>query len=133
MKSFWTNYFISCFFCCGCSVTSQVHPFATPWAGALQASLSLTISWSLPKFMSSVLFMAPFKSYCFWKCFLIIPSLNNYFPLVLLWHFIYISIITWSIFLSFYFLFTLFFLTYKLRVFHIYYFILLLPKVLLWC
>ena len=31
---------------------SCVQLFATPWTGALQASLSLTISWSLLKFMS---------------------------------------------------------------------------------
>ena len=31
---------------------SHVRLFATPWAAARQASLSLTISWSLPKFMS---------------------------------------------------------------------------------
>ena len=31
---------------------SNVQLFATPWTAALQASLSLTISWSLPKFMS---------------------------------------------------------------------------------
>ena len=30
---------------------------ATPWAAARQASLSLTISWSLPKFMSIELVM----------------------------------------------------------------------------
>ena len=29
-----------------------VQLFATPWTGALQASLSLTISWSLLKLMS---------------------------------------------------------------------------------
>ena len=31
---------------------SHVRLLATPWTEALQASLSLTISWSLPKFMS---------------------------------------------------------------------------------
>ena len=35
-------------FCC-CLLT-HVQPFATPWTIACQASLSLTISWSLPKF-----------------------------------------------------------------------------------
>ena len=34
-------------------VFSCVRPFATPWAAACQASLSLTISRSLPKFMSN--------------------------------------------------------------------------------
>ena len=31
---------------------SHVQFFMTPWTVACQASLSLTISWSLPKFMS---------------------------------------------------------------------------------
>ena len=31
---------------------SPVQLFLTPWTAARQASLSLTISWSLPKFMS---------------------------------------------------------------------------------
>ena len=31
---------------------SHVWFFAMPWIAAHQASLSLTISWSLPKFMS---------------------------------------------------------------------------------
>ena len=34
-------------------VFSCVRPFATPWAAACQASLSLTISRSLPKFVSN--------------------------------------------------------------------------------
>ena len=34
-----------------------VRLFATPWTAACQASLSLTISWSLPKFMSIELVM----------------------------------------------------------------------------
>ena len=106
-------------FCCGsagdccCSVTKSHPTLCDPWTVALQTSLVLTvqlISWSLPKFTSSVLFMAPLKSYCFWKCFLILPSLHNYLSLVPLRHFIYTSIMTRSILLSFYFLFTLFFL-----------------------
>ena len=36
---------------------SHVQLFATPWTAALQASLSLTISWSLPKFTFIVLVM----------------------------------------------------------------------------
>ena len=35
---------------------SRVRLFATPWTAARQASLSLTISWSLPKFMSILQF-----------------------------------------------------------------------------
>ena len=38
------------FFCC-CSV-SHVRLFATPWTTKHQASLSITISWSLHKLMS---------------------------------------------------------------------------------
>ena len=33
---------------------SHVQLFVTPWTAACQVSLSLTISWSLPKFMSIV-------------------------------------------------------------------------------
>jgi len=33
-------------FCC--SVTQSFQLFATPWTAAHQASLSITISWSLP-------------------------------------------------------------------------------------
>ena len=36
---------------------SHVQLFVTPWTAALQASLSLTVSWSLPKFMSIELMM----------------------------------------------------------------------------
>ena len=36
---------------------SHVQLFATPWTAACQALLSLTISWSLPKFMSIALVM----------------------------------------------------------------------------
>ena len=35
--------------------SSRVQLFETPWTVALQASLSLTISWSFLKFMSIVL------------------------------------------------------------------------------
>ena len=36
---------------------SRVHLFATPWTAARQASLSFTMSWSLPKPMSIELVM----------------------------------------------------------------------------
>ena len=36
---------------------SDIQHFAPPWTAACQASLSLTISWSLPKFMSIELVM----------------------------------------------------------------------------
>ena len=35
-------------------LSSHVQLFASPWTAARQASLSLTISWSLPKFPSSL-------------------------------------------------------------------------------
>ena len=38
---------------------SHVQLFATPWTAAHQASLSLSISWSLLKFMSIALVMLP--------------------------------------------------------------------------
>ena len=38
---------------------SHVWHFATPWTAAYQASLSLTISWTLPKFMSIESVMLP--------------------------------------------------------------------------
>ena len=38
---------------------SRVQLFSTPWTVARQASLSLTISWSLFKFMSVELMMTP--------------------------------------------------------------------------
>ena len=46
--------------------------FATPWAAARQASLSLTVSWSLPKFMSIASVMP--SSYLILWCPLLLPS-----------------------------------------------------------
>ena len=40
---------------------SHVWPFATPWTAAHQASLSLTISWSLLKFMSELVMPLYYK------------------------------------------------------------------------
>ena len=36
-------------------LSSNVRLFATPWTAARQASLSLSISWSLPKFIAFVM------------------------------------------------------------------------------
>ena len=55
-----------------CSVVAVVHSvgrvllFVTPWAAAHQASLSLTSSWSLPKFISIELAMLSYPTdlYC---------------------------------------------------------------------
>ena len=52
---------------------SHVQLFGTPWTAACQASLSLTITWSLPKFMSIASVM-PFS--CLILCHtLLLPSI----------------------------------------------------------
>ena len=55
-------------------LTSCVRLFVTPWTAACQASLSLTISQSLPKFMSIVLVM-PSSHLIFWCFLLLLPSI----------------------------------------------------------
>ena len=52
-----TIYYDFSFLCCCCVVQSptRVQLFATPWTVAQHSSLSLTIFWSFPKFMSSVM------------------------------------------------------------------------------
>ena len=59
---------------CCCSVPSHVWFFETPWAAAYQASLSLTISRSLPKFMSIASVM-PSSHLILWRPLLLLPSL----------------------------------------------------------
>ena len=54
-------------------VPSCVQLFATPWTAACQASLSLTIPWSLPKFMFIALVM-PSSHLILWCPFLLLPS-----------------------------------------------------------
>ena len=54
--------------------SSRVQLFSTPWTTACQASLSLTISWSLLKFMSNVSVM-PFSHLIFWHPLLFLPSI----------------------------------------------------------
>ena len=58
---------------CCCSVASSVRLFVTLWTLAHQASLSLTISQSLPKFM----FIALVKpsSHLIWHSLLLLPSI----------------------------------------------------------
>ena len=53
---------------------SHVQLFATPWTAALQASLSLIISWSLPKFMSIASVMAS-SHLILWCPLLLLPSI----------------------------------------------------------
>ena len=51
-----------------------VSNFATPWTAACQTSLSLTISWSLPEFMSTVS-VRPSKHLILWCPLLLLPSI----------------------------------------------------------
>ena len=53
---------------------SRVQPFVTPWTAALQASLSLTISWSLPKFMFIASVMLS-SHRILWRPLLVLPSI----------------------------------------------------------
>ena len=57
---------------CCCSVT-QSCLFSTPWTTAHQASLFLTISQSLPKFMSVASVML--SSLILWRLLLLLPSI----------------------------------------------------------
>ena len=61
---------------CGgcCSVTQSCQLFSIPWTAALHASLSLTISWSLPKFVSIVLVMSS-NHLNLWCLLLLLPSI----------------------------------------------------------
>ena len=52
---------------------SRVRLFATPWTAALQASLLLTISQSLPRFMSIASVM-PSSHLLLWHPLLLLPS-----------------------------------------------------------
>ena len=61
-------------FCAVVQSPSQVQLFATPWTATSQASLSLTISWNLPKFMSIALVM-PSSHLILW-CPLLPSALN---------------------------------------------------------
>ena len=53
---------------------SCVWLFATPWTAARQASLSFTISWSLPKFMSIASVMSS-RHFILWCLLLLLPSI----------------------------------------------------------
>ena len=53
---------------------SHVQLFATPWTAAHQASLSLTISQNLPKFMS-IASVVPSSPLIFWYPLLLLPSI----------------------------------------------------------
>ena len=53
---------------------SHVRLFATPWTAALQASLSPTISWNLPKFMFIASVM-PSSHLILWHPLFLLPSI----------------------------------------------------------
>ena len=53
---------------------SYVQLFATPWTAAPQPSLSITVSWSLLKFMSTELVM-PSNHLIFCRPLLFLPSI----------------------------------------------------------
>ena len=55
-----------------------VQLFVTPWMAASQASLSLTISWSLPKFKSIVSVM-PSSHLILWHSLLLLPLIFSSF------------------------------------------------------
>ena len=57
-----------------CSVVKLCITLHDPWTAACQASLSLTISWSFPKFISIELVM-PSKHLIFCHPLLLLPSL----------------------------------------------------------
>ena len=59
---------------CVLQLPSCVQLFATPWTAAWQASLSLTISQSLPKFMPITLVM-PSSHLILWHLLLLLPSI----------------------------------------------------------
>ena len=61
---------------------SYVRLFVTPWTAARQASLSLTISRSLPKFMSIALVM-PSSPLILWCPLLLLPSIFPNIPISL--------------------------------------------------
>ena len=65
---------ISSLTCCCCSVTSRVWLFETSWTAAHRASLLLTISWTLPKFVSIPLVM-PSSHLILWHPLLFLPSI----------------------------------------------------------
>ena len=53
---------------------NHVRHFVTPWAAAHQASLSLTISWNLPKFKSIISVMTS-NHLILWCPLLLLPSI----------------------------------------------------------
>ena len=57
---------------------SHVQFFVTPWTAACQASLSLSISWSLPKFMSIALVMPSISSSITLFCLQSFPASGSF-------------------------------------------------------
>ena len=67
------SHYNPCFFR-GCWLPSHVQLFMIPWTAARQASLSLTISWSLPKFMF-IPSAIPSSHLILWCPFLLLTSI----------------------------------------------------------
>ena len=65
---------------CFCSSPSHVQFFATPWTATHQASLSITISLSLPKFMfiASVMLSSHLILWCSLLLISIFPSIRDF-------------------------------------------------------
>ena len=89
MKDTW--WYISCLplervplLCCCCSVAWSCPTLCHTWTTAHQASLSLTISWSLPKFIFIASVMLS-SQLILWRSLLLLPSIfpneGKIFPL----------------------------------------------------
>ena len=78
VRSIWKkvrpHFIFSCIIIVVVQSPSCVRLFVTPWTIARQASLSLTISWSLPKFMSIALVMPSNHLILCWHL-LLLPSI----------------------------------------------------------
>ena len=87
------QYLVAIRICC----KSHIQFFASPWTAACQASLPLTISRSLPKFMSIASVM-PSSHLIFWHPLLLLPSI---FPSIRDFSNYSILLNTWSKYWSF--------------------------------
>ena len=86
-NNMWHMYTIE--YCCFCSATCHVQIFVSPWTTACQTFLSLTISWSFPRFMSTELVMLSNHLFIFLpllpSMFLSIRVFSNGSPLCIRW------------------------------------------------
>ena len=76
-KNAWAKMYFCCCYCC--LVAQLCLTFRIPWTAARHASLPLTISWNLPKFMSIALVM-PYRYLILWCPLLpsIFPSIRDF-------------------------------------------------------